>query len=187
MHFSYFPFLFCFEFLLLFCFGHYCFRAKIVNFCREDKKFFPSTYLPGYIHSWLTWILHRRTMKLLPSTALYLDDGTPVAWAFLGKKQAHNGLGEYLVFHFCSPCNRLINLVFDIGPDSSLSSLHCEEPYRGKGIAKAVAVRALRDHLKNYVDDGQPAYGWADVAPDNVQSRGVCRSLKGKVKWQITW
>lgn len=24
-------------------------------------------------------------MKLLPSTALYLEDGTPIAWAFLGE------------------------------------------------------------------------------------------------------
>ncbi|KAI1132098.1 hypothetical protein F5Y10DRAFT_17175 [Nemania abortiva] len=94
-----------------------------------------------------------RTMKLLPSTALYLDDGTSVAWAFLG-------------------------------PDSSLSSLHCEEPYRGRGIAKAVAVRVLRDHLKDYGDD---AYGWADVAPENTQSQGVCRSLNGHPKWQISW
>ncbi|KAI1174950.1 hypothetical protein F4777DRAFT_348512 [Nemania sp. FL0916] len=99
--------------------------------------------------------IHRteRTMKLLPSTALYLDDGTPVAWAFLG-------------------------------PDSSLSSLHCEEPYRGKGIAKAVAVKLLKDHLKDYSDDG---YGWADVAPDNLGSRRVCQSLNGRVEWQISW
>ncbi|KAI0972513.1 hypothetical protein F4678DRAFT_41751 [Xylaria arbuscula] len=95
-----------------------------------------------------------RTMKLLPSTALYLDDGTPVAWAFLG-------------------------------PDSSLSSLHCEPLYRGKGIAKAVAVRVLKDHLRDY-GDGIP-YGWADVAPDNLQSQAVCRSLNGQVKWQISW
>ncbi|KAI0508424.1 hypothetical protein F5B22DRAFT_405718 [Xylaria bambusicola] len=95
-----------------------------------------------------------RTMKLLPSTALYTNNGTPVAWAFLG-------------------------------PDSSLSSLHCEEPYRGRGIAKAVAVKLLRDHLGDYNDD---AYiGWADVAPDNVQSQGVCRSLNGKPLWQISW
>ncbi|KAI1147870.1 hypothetical protein F4825DRAFT_125577 [Nemania diffusa] len=94
-----------------------------------------------------------RTMKLLPSTALYLDDGTPVAWAYLG-------------------------------PDSSLSSLHCEEPFRGRGIAKAVAVRVLRDHLKEYSDD---PYGWADVAPDNTQSRSVCRSLNGHPMWQISW
>ncbi|KAI8954732.1 hypothetical protein F4801DRAFT_447083 [Xylaria longipes] len=94
-----------------------------------------------------------RTVKLLPSTALYLEDGTPIAWAFLG-------------------------------PDSSLSGLHCEEPYRGRGIAKAVAVKVLQDHLKDYSDDG---YGWADVAPENIQSRGVCRSLNGQVKWQISW
>ncbi|KAI8632300.1 hypothetical protein F5Y19DRAFT_358930 [Xylariaceae sp. FL1651] len=101
-----------------------------------------------------THILRReRTMKLLPSTALYVDDGNPIAWAFLG-------------------------------PDSSLSSLHCEEPYRGKGLAKAVAVKILKDHLKDYGDEG---YGWADVAPDNTQSRGVCRSLRGKITWQISW
>ncbi|KAI0459434.1 hypothetical protein F5B21DRAFT_301871 [Xylaria acuta] len=94
-----------------------------------------------------------RTVKLLPSTALYLDDGTPIAWAFLG-------------------------------PDSSLSGLHCEEPYRGRGIAKAVAVKVLQDHLKDFSDDG---HGWADVAPDNIQSQGVCRSLNGQVKWQISW
>ncbi|KAI0189405.1 hypothetical protein EV127DRAFT_341399 [Xylaria flabelliformis] len=94
-----------------------------------------------------------RTVKLLPSTALYLDDGTPIAWAFLG-------------------------------PDSSLSGLHCEEAYRGRGIAKAVAVKVLQDHLKDYSDDG---HGWADVAPDNLQSQGVCRSLNGQVKWQISW
>ncbi|KAI3342808.1 hypothetical protein F4824DRAFT_120496 [Ustulina deusta] len=95
-----------------------------------------------------------RTMKLLPSTALYLDDGTPIAWAFLG-------------------------------PDSSLSSLHCEEPYRGRGIAKALAAKVLREHLTDYSDDA--CYGWADVAPDNIQSQGVCRSLKGQARWQISW
>ncbi|KAI0817499.1 hypothetical protein GGR55DRAFT_693716 [Xylaria sp. FL0064] len=95
-----------------------------------------------------------RTMKLLSSTALYLDDGRPIAWAFLG-------------------------------PDSSLSSLHCEEQYRGRGIAKAVAVRVLRDHLKDY--GGDAYYGWADVAPDNLQSQGVCRSLNGQPRWQISW
>ncbi|KAI2629010.1 hypothetical protein GGS21DRAFT_234213 [Xylaria nigripes] len=94
-----------------------------------------------------------RTLKLLPSMALYLDDETPIAWALLG-------------------------------PDSSLSSLHCEEPYRGRGIAKVVAAKLLKDRIREYGDDG---YAWADVAPDNIQSQGVCRSLKGRVKWQISW
>ncbi|GAW22910.1 hypothetical protein ANO14919_124560 [Xylariales sp. No.14919] len=99
--------------------------------------------------------IHRRerTVKLLASTALYLEDSTPIAWAFLG-------------------------------PDSSLSSLHCEEPYRGRGIAKAVAVKLLRGHLGRYSDE---PYGWADVAPDNIQSQSVCRSLHGQVGWQISW
>ncbi|KAI1432391.1 hypothetical protein GGR50DRAFT_688986 [Xylaria sp. CBS 124048] len=94
-----------------------------------------------------------RTLKLLPSKALYLDDGTPIAWAFLG-------------------------------PDSSLSSLHCEVPYRGRGFAKAVAVKLLSDRVREYGDEG---VAWADVSPDNLQSQGVCRGLNGEVKWRISW
>ncbi|KXJ95537.1 hypothetical protein Micbo1qcDRAFT_171892 [Microdochium bolleyi] len=56
-----------------------------------------------------------RTIILLPSMALAKNDGTLVAWAFLG-------------------------------PDSSLTSLHCEPEYRGKGLAKAVAIKILKEH-----------------------------------------
>ncbi|XDG10181.1 hypothetical protein ABKA04_009796 [Annulohypoxylon sp. FPYF3050] len=94
-----------------------------------------------------------RTVILLPSMAVYRDDGTPIAWAFLG-------------------------------PDSSLSSLHCEEEWRGKGFAKAVAVKIFRERLKEYDDDG---HCWADVAPDNPQSQRVCKSLGGKVAWTVSW
>ncbi|TGJ86954.1 hypothetical protein E0Z10_g1790 [Xylaria hypoxylon] len=109
--------------------------------------------------------IHRRerTVKLLPRAAIYLDDGTPIAWAFL---EDWGLIVDYL------------------GPDSSLSGLHCEEPYRGRGIAKAVAVKVLRDHLRDYSDE---PYGWADVATDNIQSQSVCRSLHGRVRWQISW
>ncbi|KAI2629857.1 hypothetical protein GGR54DRAFT_636040 [Hypoxylon sp. NC1633] len=94
-----------------------------------------------------------RTIILLPSMAIYRDDGTPIAWALLG-------------------------------PDSSLSGLHCEEEYRGKGFAKAVAVKLLRERLKDYDDEG---YCWADVAPDNPGSQAVCKSLGGKVAWSVSW
>ncbi|KAI2468818.1 hypothetical protein F4781DRAFT_251982 [Annulohypoxylon bovei var. microspora] len=99
--------------------------------------------------------IHRteRTVTLLPSMAVYRDDGTPVAWVFLG-------------------------------PDSSLSSLHCEEEWRGRGFAKAVAVKIFRDRLKDYDDDG---HCWADVAPDNPKSQRVCKSLGGKVAWTVSW
>ncbi|KAF7531480.1 hypothetical protein G7054_g8827 [Neopestalotiopsis clavispora] len=94
-----------------------------------------------------------RTLLSLPSTAIKLEDGTPIAWAFLS-------------------C------------DGSLASLHCEEPYRGRGFAKAVAVKLMQDHLKDFGDDG---YCAADVAPDNAQSQAVCRSLGGKVARTVTW
>ncbi|KAI1385028.1 uncharacterized protein F4822DRAFT_380958 [Hypoxylon trugodes] len=94
-----------------------------------------------------------RTIVLLPSMAVYRDDGTPIAWALLG-------------------------------PDSSLSSLHCEEEWRGKGFAKAVAVRILRERLIDFDGD---QHCWADVAPDNPKSQRVCRSLGGKVAWSISW
>ncbi|KAI1415909.1 hypothetical protein F5Y13DRAFT_139963 [Hypoxylon sp. FL1857] len=95
-----------------------------------------------------------RTLVLLRSMAVYRDDGTTPVAWAL------------------------------LGPDSSLSGLHCEEEYRGKGFAKAVAIRILREHLKDYDDDGRC---WADVAPDNPKSQAVCKSLGGKVAWAVSW
>lgn len=95
-----------------------------------------------------------RTIVLLRSTAVYQNDGTTPVAWAL------------------------------LGPDSSLSGLHCEEEFRGKGFAKAVAIKILRDHLKDYDDDSRC---WADVAPDNPKSQAVCRSLGGKVAWAASW
>jgi len=68
--------------------------------------------------------------------------------------------------------------------DGTLSTLHCEEPYRGKGIAKATAIKVMVDHNKEFGDDG-----WcvADVHIDNAQSQGVCKSIGGKIAWRISW
>ncbi|KAK8050634.1 gnat family protein, partial [Apiospora phragmitis] len=64
-------------------------------------------------------------------------------------------------------------------PHASLSSLHCEEPYHGRGFAKAVAAKLIRDHLKDYGgDDSMLCY--AEVAADNPSSQGVCKSLGGQ-------
>ncbi|KAI0854261.1 hypothetical protein F5Y00DRAFT_4052 [Daldinia vernicosa] len=71
-----------------------------------------------------------------------------------------------------------------LGPDSSLSNLHCEEEWRGKGFAKAAAVKILRERLREYDDD---EHCWADVAPDNPKSQRVCKSLGGKVAWSVSW
>ncbi|KAI7787120.1 hypothetical protein LA080_001213 [Diaporthe eres] len=69
-----------------------------------------------------------------------------------------------------------------IGVAGTLSTLHVEEPYRGKGMAKAVATKVLREH--SFGDDG---WGSADVHIDNVQSQGVCKGLGGEKGWRNCW
>ncbi|PSR81699.1 hypothetical protein BD289DRAFT_484282 [Coniella lustricola] len=64
----------------------------------------------------------------------------------------------------------------------TLSTLHVEEPFRGQGIAKAIATTILREHTF-----GDDSWGSAEVHVDNVQSQGVCRSLGGKKGLQICW
>ncbi len=68
--------------------------------------------------------------------------------------------------------------------DGTMSTLHCEEPYRGRGIAKAVACKVMRDHNGVFGDDGWCA---SDIHLGNVQSRGVCESIGGKYGWRVSW
>ncbi|KAK8095789.1 Acetyltransferase [Apiospora kogelbergensis] len=97
----------------------------------------------------------RRTVKLLPSMGIMLENSTPIAWCFLG-------------------------------PDGSLSSMHCEGPYRGRGFAKAVVAKLLRHRLRDYGGDDSTLC-CADVASDNLGSQGVCRSLGGTIGWTVSW
>ncbi|KAL0932118.1 GNAT family protein [Colletotrichum truncatum] len=71
-----------------------------------------------------------------------------------------------------------------LGTDGSLSSLHCEEPYRKRGYAKALAAKLIKRSTIEYGPDG---WGSADVAPDNLGSRGMCKSLGGKHAWNCSW
>ncbi|RDI89754.1 hypothetical protein Vi05172_g283 [Venturia inaequalis] len=80
-----------------------------------------------------------------------------------------------------------------LGPDASLTSLHCEPEYRGKGFAKVLARKLFReggygDEAKDTheeIDDEKWAH--ADVALDNVSSQGVCRGLGGEGAWNVVW
>lgn len=75
-----------------------------------------------------------------------------------------------------------------LGLDGSLTTLHTEPEYRGKGIAKAVAAKILRAYaVEQAVDDNGTAWGHADVYVGNVQSEAVCRSLGGEPLWKIYW
>ncbi|KAI6267850.1 hypothetical protein MCOR27_010414 [Pyricularia oryzae] len=71
-----------------------------------------------------------------------------------------------------------------LGVDGSLSTLHCEEPYRGRGIAKAMATKLITAHNGGFGSDGWCS---ADVHVDNRQSAGVCRSIGGKMGWRVSW
>ena len=75
-----------------------------------------------------------------------------------------------------------------LGLDGSLTTLHTEEGYRGKGIAKAVASRIFRQHASGLaVDSKGNAWSHADVYAGNAQSESVCRSLGGKATWKCFW
>lgn len=75
-----------------------------------------------------------------------------------------------------------------LGLDGSLTTLHTEEEWRGKGIAKAVAAKIMREGAEGLaVDEDGEAWGHADVYVDNLQSESVCRSLGGEVGASILW
>ncbi|KAH7399257.1 hypothetical protein BKA66DRAFT_406608 [Pyrenochaeta sp. MPI-SDFR-AT-0127] len=75
-----------------------------------------------------------------------------------------------------------------LGLDGSLTTLHTEEGYRGKGIAKAVAARAIKASASGFaVDLEGNAWSHADVYVGNVQSESVCNSLGGKATWRCFW
>jgi hypothetical protein len=56
-----------------------------------------------------------------------------------------------------------------------------KEEYRGRGFAKAVTIRLFSEETDQFAHDG---LYHADVAVENLQSQGVCRSLKGTSEWR---
>ncbi|KLU87761.1 hypothetical protein MAPG_06754 [Magnaporthiopsis poae ATCC 64411] len=71
-----------------------------------------------------------------------------------------------------------------LGVDGTLSTLHCEEPFRGRGLAKAMATKLIKDHNEGFGNDGFCA---ADVHISNAQSQAVCRSIGGRKGWRVSW
>ena len=78
-----------------------------------------------------------------------------------------------------------------LGTDASLSSLHVEPAFRGKGLAKTLAVRLFREKSSLYnageVDGEAYTSLHCDVAPENHSSNGVCKSLGGQVISHVRW
>jgi hypothetical protein len=75
-----------------------------------------------------------------------------------------------------------------LGSDGSLVTLHTEEGWRGKGIAKAVAAKLFTQYAPGLaVDDEGNAWSHADVYVGNIPSESMCRSLGGKALWKCFW
>jgi ribosomal protein S18 acetylase RimI-like enzyme len=75
-----------------------------------------------------------------------------------------------------------------LGLDGSLTTLHTEPEWRGRGIAKAVAAKLIKECAPGLaVDEKGSAWSHADVYVGNVQSESVCRSLGGKAMWEHYW
>jgi hypothetical protein len=75
-----------------------------------------------------------------------------------------------------------------LGLDGSLTTLHTEAEWRGKGIAKSVAAGIIGECAPGLaVDEQGTAWSHADVYMGNKQSESVCRSLGGRPMWQHYW
>ncbi|ORY14582.1 hypothetical protein BCR34DRAFT_599130 [Clohesyomyces aquaticus] len=74
------------------------------------------------------------------------------------------------------------------GLDGSLTTLHVEPQYRGRGIAKSVAAKIFRAYAPGLAEDDEgTAWAHADVYEGNDQSEAVCRSLGGRASWRMFW
>jgi hypothetical protein len=75
-----------------------------------------------------------------------------------------------------------------LGLDGSLTTLHTQPEWRGRGIAKAVAAKIFREHAPGLAVDGAGnAWAHADVYVGNRESERVCGSLGGRAGMQIYW
>ena len=79
---------------------------------------------------------------------------------------------------------RTSQLMF-LGPDASLTSLHCEPAHRGKGFGWKVVAKLHLEQLCRYGDDAR--MGLAFVGADNAASQAVMRSLSGQKVSEVSW
>ncbi|MCJ1283746.1 hypothetical protein MMC26_003077 [Xylographa opegraphella] len=80
-----------------------------------------------------------------------------------------------------------------LGPDGSLTSLHVEPEFRGRGLGKLVTRRLFallgEGGRGSGFEDVREGEEWchSDVATDNAGSIGVARGLGGEEGWECFW
>ena len=81
---------------------------------------------------------------------------------------------------------QLVSWAF-VGLDASLTTLHVEPEWRGKGLAKAVTTKLFREKMDLFWEDGMERVAHGYVIVGNKESEGMCRSLGGKSDWEVYW
>lgn len=108
-----------------------------------------------------------RTMAVLPSLAIYPSSSASCAGAASKVPAAW---------------------VF-IGLDASLTTLHVEPEWRGRGLAKLITAKLFREKMDRFFEEDGMAekMGYGFVVVGNKASEGMCRSLGGRSEWESYW
>lgn len=104
-----------------------------------------------------------RTLAILPNIGIFPDVPHP--------QQAHR---------------KPIAWVF-VGLDASLTTLHVEPEWRGRGLAKAITKKLFREKMGLFWEDGVTKWAHGYVIRGNKESEGMCRSLNGSSDWDVYW
>ena len=74
-----------------------------------------------------------------------------------------------------------------VGVDGSLTTLHVEPEWRGKGLAKAITTKLFTEKMTGFWTEGKAKQAHGYVIVGNVASQKMCESLGGKSGWECYW
>ncbi|KAK4499048.1 hypothetical protein PRZ48_009560 [Zasmidium cellare] len=74
-----------------------------------------------------------------------------------------------------------------VGVDGSVSTLHVEPEWRGKGLAKKITTKLFKDKMERFWEEGVPRIAHDYIIKGNMASVGVSNSIGGKSDWDVYW
>ncbi|RDW91805.1 hypothetical protein BP5796_01199 [Coleophoma crateriformis] len=180
-------------------------RAAVIEREYKDQRENPGVLLIGSLHKKIVQLLERHSLVKMSSQehfkfisrtqdlpeARELPDG--LSWSLIRASDILLVLSRTAIPYVAAAMKLLPSIAIEtstgvpiawtfLGADGSLKTLHCEEEYRGQGLAKAVTLRLFHEKSATLATDG---LYHADVAVNNLSSQGVCKSMRGTIKWSI--
>lgn len=71
--------------------------------------------------------------------------------------------------------------------DGSLSTLHVEEDWRGRGLAKMIVIKLFEEKMSELWEDDVEEWAHGYVIEGNKASCGVCEAVGGRREWNAFW